>query len=71
MQQEATALDAKVRRAARRVGLHAIKRRWRVGTMENFGKFMLNDPYRNTPVAGERFDLEPEDVIAICEKIEL
>jgi len=24
----------------------------------------------NTPIAGERFDLRPEDVIAICERIE-
>jgi hypothetical protein len=29
---------------------------------------MLNDPFRNTPVAGKQFDLEPEDVIAICKE---
>jgi hypothetical protein len=68
MQKEAAAMDAKVRRAAKRVGLRAIKSRWRLGSIENFGKFMLNDPLRNMPAAGERFDLDAETVIAICEK---
>ena len=61
MQQEAAALHSRARYAARRVGLRAKKSRWRVGSIDNLGKFMLIDPHRNTTVAGERFDLKPED----------
>ncbi len=68
MQQEATALHSRARYAARRVGLRAKKSRRRVGSIDNLGRFTLINPYRNTIVAGQRFDLEPEDVIAICEK---
>jgi hypothetical protein len=70
MPNEATALDVQARRAAKRVHLHAVKSRARQRSADNRGRFMLSDPFRNTPVAGERFDLEPEDVIAICETYE-
>jgi hypothetical protein len=33
----------------------------------NRGKFMLIDPNRNWCVAGERFNMTAEDVIAYCE----
>ena len=60
------ALDARARRAARRIGLLARKSRWRVGTIDNFGNFMLIDPYRNYIVNGSRFDLSAQDVIELC-----
>jgi hypothetical protein len=66
--QEASAFDAKARYAARRVGLHARKCRSRRGSIDNFGGFMLIEPNRNMIVAGERFNLKPEDVIAICKE---
>ena len=68
MQKEPTVLNAKVRRAAKRVGLRARKSRYRTGTTDNRGKFMLIDPYRNRILCGERFDLEPEAIIAFCKK---
>ena len=64
------AIEARARRAARRVGLMARKSRWRMGSIENYGMFMLIDPYRNWVVAGERFDLTAEDVIAYCDRDE-
>ena len=69
MEKPTTALDAKARRAAKRVGLLAKTSRWRAGTIDNLGKFMLVDPHRNRIVSGERFDLEPEAVTAFCEKL--
>jgi hypothetical protein len=66
--QQAAALNAKARRAAKRVGLRAVKSRLHKGSVDNRGGFMLNDPFRNTPVAGRRFDLEPKDVNAICKE---
>ena len=62
-------LNAKVRRAAKRVGLRAQKSRYRSGTTDNRGKYMLIDPCRNKILCGERFDLEPEAVIAFCDNI--
>jgi hypothetical protein len=61
------ALEARARRAARRVGLIARKSRWRQGSIDNFGEFMLVDLYGNYVVAGSRFDMTAEDVIAYCE----
>jgi hypothetical protein len=57
------ALDARARRAARRVGLIACKSRWRANTIDNFGGFMLIDPFTNFAVAGIRFDLTAADVL--------
>ncbi len=62
-----SSLDAKARRTAKRVGLYAKKSRYRKGSVDSHGRFMLIDPLHNIVMAGERFDLEPEDVIAICE----
>jgi hypothetical protein len=62
-------LDARARRAARRVGLVARKSRWR-HPIQNCGGFMLVEPSRNIPVAGFQYDLEPEAVIAIAWMIE-
>ena len=60
------ALDARARRAAKKVGLLARKSRWRVGTVDNRGGFMLLDPYTNGIVGGSRFDLSAEVVIDFC-----
>jgi hypothetical protein len=59
-------LGQRARRAARRVGLAARKSRWRAGSMDNLGDFMLVDPMTNWVVAGSRFDLSAEDVIEYC-----
>ena len=60
------ALDARARRTARRTGLEARRSRLRLGTMANYGGYVLVDPRRNAIVAGERFDLSPQDVIEFC-----
>jgi hypothetical protein len=60
------ALDARARRAARRVGLMARKSRWRAGTVDNLGGFMLIDPYINAMVDGSRFDMSAEEVLEHC-----
>ena len=60
--------DARARRAAKRVGLVARKSRWRLGSIDNFGKFMLVNPYSNFCVAGQRFDMAAEDVIDFCQE---
>lgn len=60
------ALEARARRAARRAGLVARKTRWRAGSIDNYGDFMLVDPLTNVVVAGSRFDMSPEEVLAYC-----
>jgi hypothetical protein len=60
------ALDQRVRRAARRVGLLACKSRWRAGSIDNLGGFMLVDPMTNFVVDGSRYDLSAEYVISYC-----
>lgn len=62
------ALEVRARRAARRIGLHAKKSRWRHSTSDNLGGFMLIDLARNTTVAGLRFDLSAEDVLDYCKE---
>ena len=47
--------EHQARRAAKRVGLKARKSRWRAGSIDNFGDFMIIDPQRNWVVAGARF----------------
>jgi hypothetical protein len=63
-------LESRARYAAKRVGLRAKKSRRRKATCDNHGRFMLIEPIRNIVVAGERFELKPETVISICEKIQ-
>jgi len=60
-------LENKARRAAKKVGLLAKKSRRQI-SMDNHGGFTLIDPYRNWIVAGERYDLSPDDVIEFCSK---
>jgi hypothetical protein len=58
-------LEARARRATRKMGLRMLKSRQRahVPNPENFGHFMLVDDLTNIAVAGERFDLTAEDVL--------
>ena len=58
-------LEDRARRLAKRVGLRAHRSRWRANSFDNQGGFqLLRD---NWIVAGEKYDLTPEDVIAYCE----
>jgi hypothetical protein len=61
-----SALDARARRAAKRAGLIARRSRWRWGTVDNHGQFMVVDPRSNCVVAGGRFNLSAQEVIAFC-----
>ena len=58
--------DGRARRAARRCGLVARKSRWRRNSIDNLGGFQLINPQGNYVVAGARFDMTAEDVIAFC-----
>ena len=61
-------LESRARRAAKRVGLYAMKSRERahVPNLDNFGEFMLVDEVGVFVVAGARFSLSAEDVLAFC-----
>jgi hypothetical protein len=61
-----SSLDARARRAAKRVGLLARRSRWRRDTIDNHGQFMLINPRHNFVVAGERFDMSAEEVLEWC-----
>jgi len=60
------AIEQKARRAAKRAGFYATKSRWRVGTIDNHGGFMLIEPHSNFAVGGLRFDMTPKEVIEYC-----
>ena len=60
------AQDARARRAAKKVGLITRKSRWHANSADNWGGFMLIDPYTNGCVAGFRFDMSATEVIAFC-----
>jgi len=62
------ALEARARRAARRAGYVARKTRWRAGSVDNHGGFQIIDPYTSYIMWGERFDLSPEEVIALFQR---
>jgi len=61
-----SALEARARRAARRAGLVATKSRWRSGSIDNYGEFMLIEPMGNFVVAGFRYDMSAAEVIEYC-----
>ena len=63
-------LKARTRRAARRTGFIATKWRGRLGTIDNYGGFMLIEPVSNCAIEPERFQLSPDDVIEICRERE-
>jgi hypothetical protein len=60
------ALEQRARRAARRAGLVARKSRWRVGSPDNVGGFMLVDPMTNFSEDGFKYDLSAEYVLDYC-----
>ena len=60
-----TTLGDRVRRAAKRIGLVAKRSRAHF-SIDNHGGYMLVDPYRHAVVAGSRYDLTAEEVIAYC-----
>jgi len=59
------AIEARARRAAKRVGLMARKSRCQL-SIDNRGEFQLIDPFANRIIAGEKFDLTAEEVIEYC-----
>jgi hypothetical protein len=56
--------DAQARRAARSVGLQAMKSS-RAESLDNLGDFMLVD-INNCVVRGSRYDMSADDVIGFC-----
>lgn len=60
--------DSAARRAAKRAGLRAKRSRWRRFSFDNFGGYQLVDTWNNFVVAGARFDMTAEEVIAFCEQ---
>jgi hypothetical protein len=58
--------DQRARNAAKRAGLIARKSRRAVDGWDNEGGFQVLEPSRNYVVAGSRFDLTADDVIAMC-----
>lgn len=60
------ALDARARRAAARIGLVARKSRWRAGTIDNYGEYMVVNPSTNFPLAGFKYDMSADEVIEYC-----
>ena len=60
------ALDARARRAARAAGYVAMKSRRRLGSVDNFGGFMIADAATNIVIAGHRFDMDAAEVIEWC-----
>jgi hypothetical protein len=58
--------DSAARRAAKKVGLRAVRSRWRRYSWDNFGGYQLLDAYSNTVVDGVRFNLSPDEVIRRC-----
>jgi hypothetical protein len=61
------ATEQSARLAALRVGLVACKFRQHAG-IDNRGGFQIIDPVSHLIMAGEKFDLSTDDVIAICTK---
>jgi hypothetical protein len=60
-----SALDSRVRRAARAAGL-AVRRSRRALGVDNGGGYRLIDPAQNFVVLRERFDMTAADVIEYC-----
>ena len=61
-----TPADRRARRAAKSVGLWATRARGRKVVADPQGQFRLVDRADGHLVAGERFDLSPEQVIEFC-----
>lgn len=59
-------MNARARRAAKKVGLMAVKSKKCLGSVDNFGGFAIIDQGTNVVVMGARFDLTASDVIDYC-----
>lgn len=62
------AREARVRRGLRRQGYTLIKSRARNWSINNHCKYMIVEAYNNSIVAGEKFDLNIEDVEKFLER---
>jgi hypothetical protein len=60
-----SAVEARARRAARRVDMRATKTAWRKDSCDNYGHFMLIDD-RLGVIDGVRYDMTAEEVIDYC-----
>jgi hypothetical protein len=58
------ALEQRARRAAKRAGMHAYKSRWRAGSVDNLGEFMLVE--NGCCMLGSRFDASAQDILDYC-----
>lgn len=54
--------EIKMRRWATRLGLSLHKSRARRWSVDNHQEYVIMDPYQNTIVNGQRFDLDLDDV---------
>jgi hypothetical protein len=61
-----SSIEKRARHAAKRAGLVARKSRWRRGTCDNLGHFMLLNQ-NNWIVGGQRFDMTAEQVVKLCQ----
>lgn len=66
MNQSEHAIESRARRAARNAEMIARKSKWRKYSYDNEGEFMLLDARTGIVVAGHRFDMSAEEVIAYC-----
>jgi hypothetical protein len=63
MRKSEAALDSHVRRTAKRAGYIVRKSRWRLGSIDNYGEYVVIDPECNFVVFGGRYDATAEDVL--------
>jgi hypothetical protein len=68
MSDSGRAVEARARRAAKKVGLVARKSRKRAGSADNFGESMLVHPDSDRAAAGFRYDMTAQQVIGYCTK---
>ncbi len=59
-----------LRRKAARLGLSLKKSRAKKIHIDNFGGYMIIDPYTNAVVQGSRFELDLEDVAEFLDEYE-
>ena len=56
-------LESRARRTAAREGYRALKTRWRSGSCDNHGEFMLVEVGSNVPVAGFKYDMSASEIL--------
>jgi hypothetical protein len=60
--------DAAARRAAKKVGLRAVRSRWRRHSVDNMGGYQLLDAYSNTVIDGVRLNLTADALRAASQR---